>query len=684
MVDVTNIFGGAFTLPTKKHIDPPELQLADAMRSAGIEPPAQIRIDGQLHRFSTKGRKRDDSGWYVAFPDEPVAGRFGCWRDQIDVTFRADIGREMTAAEHMSIVRRQSEAKARRDEERQRKAEVAADTVQAIWRDATGASPDHPYLARKCIKAHGVRTTGDGRLIVPLFDDAGELSSLQYIGDDKRYHPGAATRGCSWTLGDLDGSTIFVAEGFATAATIHEVSNRPVVIAYSANNLPEIVRQLRQTHGVTQDIVVVADNDASGVGRNKADEASAKHGCRIVMPPELGDANDYALAGHDLMAILFPAQDDWLISADDFSAQPAPIKWLVKRWIQREGLVMIHGPSGSGKTFMVLDMMGSVASRGSIGHWFGNKVRHGSVVYLAGEGHHGLRGRLAAWKAHNKVDALNMYVSAHGLDLNAPEGYQKAVEAIRALPEVPTAIVVDTLHRHLQGDENSSADTKGMLDACGALIQEFKATVILVHHTGVSAEAQHRARGSSAWKGALDVEISVIPGDTIEIVQRKSKDAEAAPNLFAELQSVPIAGWYDEDGEQVTSAVMVEGVEPIKPTKDNPVIKHQRTFEMAWKDAGNPIDVDGNPFLSRDDLIGYHVNQMGISQSSAVQYVRPSRQGRIVSELLTSGDIGTNGEGWSVLSQTWKTTLLLGVSAQAVQTVQSGTERIVPFEGKSE
>ena len=59
----------------------------------------------------------------------------------------------------------------------------------------------------------------------------------------------------------------------------------------------------------------------------------------------------------------------------------------------------------------------------------------------------------------------------------------------------------------------------------------------------------------------------VIPGDTIEIVQRKSKDAEAAPNLFAELQSVPISGWYDEDGEQVTSAVMIEGVEPIKPPK---------------------------------------------------------------------------------------------------------------------
>jgi phage/plasmid primase-like uncharacterized protein len=57
-------------LPSQ-HVDPPELQIADAMRSAGIEPPPEIKIDGQLHRFSTKGRKRDDSGWYVIFPDEP-------------------------------------------------------------------------------------------------------------------------------------------------------------------------------------------------------------------------------------------------------------------------------------------------------------------------------------------------------------------------------------------------------------------------------------------------------------------------------------------------------------------------------------------------------------------------------------------------------------------------------------
>ena len=81
-----------------------------------------------------------------------------------------------------------------------------------------------------------------------------------------------------WSNSDpITPGPIFVAEGYATAATVHEVSSRPCVIAYSVNNLPIIVGQLREAYGQTQDIVIVADNDASGVGRNKADEASAKY-----------------------------------------------------------------------------------------------------------------------------------------------------------------------------------------------------------------------------------------------------------------------------------------------------------------------------------------------------------------------------------------------------------------------
>jgi len=659
MTKITDIFGGPFVPEAGKQVDPPEIQLADAMLSAGIEPPENIKIDGKVHRFSTNGRKRDDSGWYIIFPDAPVAGRFGCWRDQIDCVFKADIGRDLTPAESMAIVRRQAEATEERERVRTKKSEVAANTVEKIWSEAIAASPDHPYLKRKGIEPHGARLTGDGRLIVPLYDGFDNLTSLQYISEtEKRYHSGGTTKGCSWSLGERTPGPIFVAEGFATAATVHEVSGRPCVIAYSANNLPIIVGSLRGFYGQTQDIVIVADNDASGVGRNKADEASAKYGGRIVMPPTEGDANDYYKSGGDLSALLFPPVDDWLVQADAFSKQPAPVKWQIKNWLQSEALAMVHGPSGSGKTFMVLDMVMTIASKGVVAEWFGNKVRHGTIVYLAGEGHHGLRGRVAAWKQHKNVSELDMWLSRHGLDLNTPVGYQKTSDAIRALSNSPEIIVVDTLHRFLEGDENSATDAKTMLDACSALIQEFSCSVILVHHTGVSSEAQHRGRGSSAWRGALDIEISVIPGTTIEIVQRKSKDAEEAAPVFAELQSVPINGWFDEDGDPSTSAVLTEGHEPVKAKKDSPLAKHQKMFERAWWAAGALIE-DDKPYLAKVALIDF-LESEGISLGTAKNYAKPSYDRGLIA-MLQNGEMitGYKKSGWVIEDNVWAAALMV-------------------------
>ena len=69
------------------------------------------------------------------------------------------------------------------------------------------------------------------------------------------------------------------------------------------------------------------------------------------MPPTEGDANDYYQSGGDLSALPIPPIDDWLVQADAFSEQPAPIRWKIKNWLQSEALIMVHGPSGGGKTF---------------------------------------------------------------------------------------------------------------------------------------------------------------------------------------------------------------------------------------------------------------------------------------------------------------------------------------------
>ena len=56
--------------------------------------------------------------------------------------------------------------------------------------------------------------------------------------------------------------------------------------------------------------------------------------------------------------------------------------------------------------------------------------------------------------------------------------------------------------------------------------------------------------GSSAWRGALDVELGLKPLSEKKedaIIQHKMKDAEQAAPLRFSLKSVPIDGWFDEE-----------------------------------------------------------------------------------------------------------------------------------------
>jgi putative DNA primase/helicase len=659
MADLTNVLGGPWSPPKVAQPDPPAAQLLDAMQRAGLTPPREIVLDGKMHRFNsgTKGSPGagDKSGWYVAYSDGIPAGRFGCWRAGMESTWRADVGRSLTPAEEMAHARRMNEAKAARDAETARTRETAANTVEAIWTGCMGADPAHPYLERKGIGINGSRVTGDGRLVVPLYAPDGKLASLQYIDVDggKLYHSGGQTGGCYWTVGTMDEpGTVYIAEGFATAATIHEVTGRPCVVAYSASNLVPVTGTIRELVGIGGSITIVADNDSSGTGQKYADQASAKYGARIVMPPTPGDANDYLAAGYDLKVLLVPLPvTDWLTPADDFCLEPAPIRWLVKHWLQEAALIMVHGPSGGGKTFAVLDWSLHIAS--GMTEWHSHRVKPGPVVYLAGEGHHGLRSRVAAWKQHHGAGRLDMWISKTGTDLNTPEGYQRVVDAIRALPHPPSLINVDTLHRFLAGDENSSVDAKTMIDACAALMREFSCSVLLVHHTGVSDEAQHRARGSSAWKGALEIEISVIPakGDApIQIVQRKSKDAEEAAPIYARLQAVAINGWLDEDGEAVSSAVLVAEEAPPERRKESKLDMWRKLFEAAWWASGAEIP-NGQPFVSRSALLDYLKTKLDLTEAYAQQYLKPSVTDKLIGALILAEIVERNGAGFAVICQ---------------------------------
>ena len=191
-----------------------------------------------------------------------------------------------------------------------------------------------------------------------------------------------------------------------------------------------------------------------------------------------------------------------------------------------------------------------------------------------------------------------------------------------------------------------------MIDACAALMREFNCSIILVHHTGVSDEAQHRARGSSAWKGALEIEISVVPakGDgPIQIVQRKSKDAEEAKPVYAVLELVQINGWFDEDGDQVSSAVICQTEAPPETRKE---AKHQtyiKILEGAWWGSGQEVRNE-KPYISRSALMSYIIEK-GIAQTeeSARQMCKPSQTTRLIGLLTVNEIVAPYEHGWVVI-----------------------------------
>jgi hypothetical protein len=299
------------------------------------------------------------------------------------------------------------------------------------------------------------------------------------------------------------------------------------------------------------------------------------------------------------------------------------------------------------------------------------KVAPGSVVILAGEGHAGLRGRIAAWKQSHSVKSVSAFVSRHGVDLDTAAGVEQVLSSIDALPEPPVLVVCDTVHAHMTGDENSARDTGAMLAGCRAILSRYGCTVMLVHHTGNSETAQHRARGSSAWRAALDVEISVQVVNGVRVLeQTKNKDAQAAKPKAFELEPVTIDGWQDDDGEPVTSAI-ASPAEP--PTKKQPVTKleaHKAMFSAAWFATQAELS-ENKPYISRSALLDYLTVAKRWTNGTAQAAVRPGTKGKPICDLLAAGAIEVWEHGWAIVEPEWATSLILqrGANSGSVTSV---------------
>jgi len=562
-------------------------------------------------------------------------------------------------AEEMAQSRRLSEAKAQRDAEQKKAREVAVNTVEKIWSNAGAASPEHPYLKRKGIQPHGARITGDGRLMVPLYSEDGELSTLQYIDENggKLYHSGGATGSKYNILGVLDeATTLYIAEGFATAATITEVTGQPCVVAYSASNLVPVAGILKGSHP-TLDICIVADHDASGVGQSYAEQASAKHGVRMTMPPILGDANDYVQAGHDLMLLLKPAGSAVIeklkvVFGDQLGTDYEAPNELVEGLMTIGSSIVVYGDSNSGKTFWALSVATAIATGADC---YGRKTDPGLVVYLASEAPASIRSRMQAIKKFHGCSLENLAMVP--VPMNFYNGDQDASDVIELVKAVEVAkgkpvrlIIGDTLARMSAGaNENSGEDMGPVMARFDQVATATKAALMIIHHNG--KDAAKGARGWSGIRAHIDTEIEVMEKNGVRSVNvTKQRELPGkGDTIYFKLEVIEMG--TTKFNKSATTCVAVPDAEATEtnPHKASSKPKNRfNDFKNAWFDQQEHAEFrHGMPYLSRSALIdfGNKNNLAGFKNGSwrnSDRFIDPLIEAKLIKK-------DEQGYGWLVI-----------------------------------
>lgn len=649
---------------------PPDIQLSQAIQDAGLHAPNGITFNGEIHRFSADGTRADLSGWYVAFSDGIPAGAFGTWKEEKKHQWRADIGRELTAVESMKVAERLRIAAELRDTLREQKHQQTAESCQQLWEAAEAAPEDHRYLQKKQVGSHGIKISKDGRLMLPLFTPEGELSTLQYIAESgkKLFHSGGKAGGCFWWLGDLNsGKRVYIAEGYATAASIYEVTGEPVVIAYNAKNLIPVTSSIRSMFPI-REFIIVADNDESGTGKKCADEAAEKSGAEVIMPPEIGDANDFLLSGGDLKGLLKSTHRqnkflDSIIRGANLHEQFLSTlnqSWSIKGVLpERAGLSVIYGKPGSYKSFIALDMAASMAAGIN---WQGKETRHKRVLYFAAEGQHGLLKRLEAWRQYHDIKTLNdLDVMPMACMLDNPQEVLLLMDALSRVEQTPEVIFMDTLARSMAGDENTKTDMGKVIEAVDMLRRETGAQIILIHHAG--KDVTKGLRGSGSLEGATDTifKTEVLEVKQVLFINERQKDDEPAADMVFSMEVVD-TGFSTHDGDEVTSLVPVldeDATNSSQRVGRSKKSKFLQTYQKAWIASGMEESAEG-PYLSRSAFSDYLAKTFGYSERTIRNHLNPAYDQNIIGYLIRYECIRIFNHGWILLDdETVSASLLL-------------------------
>ncbi|WP_298034621.1 DUF927 domain-containing protein [uncultured Desulfovibrio sp.] len=273
----------------------------ERLREAGLVLHGGIQADGRLHRCGVEGKPKGQDGAYRIHLYAPASAWWQNWRTGESGTWTAKADKDLTDAERQALRQRIEEDKATRQAEQERRWAAAAKLARSVWEAAAPATDEHPYLVKKQVPPLGLRQSKDGRLIVPVLGGDGKVQSLQFIAGDggKLFLSGGKTAGGFFPLPAKDGSKtepLVIAEGYATAASVHLATGYACLVAFNAGNLEAVATMARAKYP-KREIILAADNDVltdGNPGVTKATAAAQAVGGKLaICPAHEGRATDF-------------------------------------------------------------------------------------------------------------------------------------------------------------------------------------------------------------------------------------------------------------------------------------------------------------------------------------------------------------------------------------------------------
>ncbi|WP_374086771.1 AAA family ATPase [Methylomicrobium lacus] len=245
-----------------------------------------------------------------------------------------------------------------------------------------------------------------------------------------------------------------------------------------------------------------------------------------------------------------------LVPASEMTNKPTSIEWILENFIEQGSLNLLFGEPGAGKSLFALDWAFCITAGLN---WYDNRTKQTDVVIIAGEGFSGIQRRLKALEQkYTTKSSYRLFISQQPAQFLNGKNAELVAEEIKKKCSSPGLVIIDTLHRNMDGDENSSKDIGKFINHLDTFLKPLGAAVLIIHHSGHGNK--ERSRGSSSIRAAMDAEFSATnKNDLITLECHKAKDFEPLDKLEFKLNPIELS-WIDdeEDDDEPMTSVYLE------------------------------------------------------------------------------------------------------------------------------